>query len=941
MVPISLALSSADYVDVVETSGPTRQWPLVGRERTRATVLAALTGASGRLVHVEAAAGSGKTYLLDHVAADIEADVAIDRLDRITLTGGTVAPFSLAFELLGMAPSDLGLAPEGPRSFLEAGVGNVTDALAVELLIARAEALADAQRVVWMIDDIHLADGGSMLWLTALARLDPIPVRVISAGRPAAVGSALHDFLTHEQSVITRVELDSLADDDVAVLCRSRFGVGPGANLTALLAAAGGSPLVVTALLEALAPEDVAVGDTADIAGDVAARMVSEVPTAVGDRVRSVAGPDRLVIAAMALAGSSFAPSDVAQVLGVGLVDVLGVVDRLVTGGLLVARDVYRFRHEHYRLAAAELLDTPSRRSLHANYGRLLMDRGEHPLRVVDHLINAGTQGSQAADWLVRAATALVQFDSGGALDLIERATAMTPEPNRVTSMTKARALANVGRATESEAIARHLLRDATIEEEIQLRRDLAMVKFQQALPLETAAELRRAAELAPDEYRRARMSAESSFGYLLAADFATAGRVARAGSLDGDRLGDVVTVIAAEMVGCLVALYQHDLDEAERLAERLESLSDLAEAIDAALYQPWFSASLVRTLMGNFDHARRLNGIGRARSQRAGYLWMVPAYDALDALGALIRGELDDVEAAATAALASGIEDSFGAALWCRAFLARVAVVRGDRDRTREHITAALALMLPGQAQLGWDHLAIARAQLAELDGDLISGSAELLEIWEAFEAFGIDSPRQELAFTITRLAVRSGQADVAQRMVAATSTAAAVTGHRLWRLDADEVTALVAGDAVALAQLADENDTAGRSLRALELRVEAVRRGSAGGPAAMAASIRELSARLDVEVGAVGALGLLERLGGAAAVVTPGVRRGTGRLSKSERQVVERVAQGLTNSQIAEQLFVSRRTVESHVSSAYRKLGATNRVELARVLLDPGTAS
>ena len=55
-------------------------------------------------------------------------------------------------------------------------------------------------------------------------------------------------------------------------------------------------------------------------------------------------------------------------------------------------------------------------------------------------------------------------------------------------------------------------------------------------------------------------------------------------------------------------------------------------------------------------------------------------------------------------------------------------------------------------------------------------------------------------------------------------------------------------------------------------------------------------------------------------------------GALTKSERTVALLLAEGLTNAQIADRLFISRRTVESHVSATYRKLGVDNRVELAR---------
>jgi DNA-binding NarL/FixJ family response regulator len=61
-----------------------------------------------------------------------------------------------------------------------------------------------------------------------------------------------------------------------------------------------------------------------------------------------------------------------------------------------------------------------------------------------------------------------------------------------------------------------------------------------------------------------------------------------------------------------------------------------------------------------------------------------------------------------------------------------------------------------------------------------------------------------------------------------------------------------------------------------------------------------------------------------------------GFGALTATERRVVTLVAEGLPNAAIAARLFVSRRTVESHVSAAYRKLDVSTRVELARLTLD-----
>lgn len=52
---------------------------------------------------------------------------------------------------------------------------------------------------------------------------------------------------------------------------------------------------------------------------------------------------------------------------------------------------------------------------------------------------------------------------------------------------------------------------------------------------------------------------------------------------------------------------------------------------------------------------------------------------------------------------------------------------------------------------------------------------------------------------------------------------------------------------------------------------------------------------------------------------------------LTVAERKVVALVAQRLSNPEIAEPMFVSRRTVETHVSHALRKLGLSSRLELA----------
>jgi DNA-binding CsgD family transcriptional regulator len=56
---------------------------------------------------------------------------------------------------------------------------------------------------------------------------------------------------------------------------------------------------------------------------------------------------------------------------------------------------------------------------------------------------------------------------------------------------------------------------------------------------------------------------------------------------------------------------------------------------------------------------------------------------------------------------------------------------------------------------------------------------------------------------------------------------------------------------------------------------------------------------------------------------------------LTDTERTVSELVAQGLTNRQVADQLFMSTHTVAFHLRHVFRKLGIGSRVELARLAL------
>ena len=62
---------------------------------------------------------------------------------------------------------------------------------------------------------------------------------------------------------------------------------------------------------------------------------------------------------------------------------------------------------------------------------------------------------------------------------------------------------------------------------------------------------------------------------------------------------------------------------------------------------------------------------------------------------------------------------------------------------------------------------------------------------------------------------------------------------------------------------------------------------------------------------------------------------------LTASERRVAELAAEGRTNPEIAQALYVTRKTVETHLGHVYRKLDISGRGELSRALADDAPAA
>jgi DNA-binding NarL/FixJ family response regulator len=127
------------------------------------------------------------------------------------------------------------------------------------------------------------------------------------------------------------------------------------------------------------------------------------------------------------------------------------------------------------------------------------------------------------------------------------------------------------------------------------------------------------------------------------------------------------------------------------------------------------------------------------------------------------------------------------------------------------------------------------------------------------------------------------------------------------------------------------------------------ALRNGSAGRIVAVSPPCRPLGLRRAVRAGADSLVlehKLEDALAPAVRAVAAGLtavplllRSGAERLAFShrEREVLRLAVTGHTNAEIASVLFLAESTVKSHLSSAYRKLGAASRSEAASMIFDP----
>lgn len=908
-----------------------------------AALLRAVATGHGGVLWIEGPAGIGKTLLLEAAreragaagirvlgarASDLERDFAFGVIRSLFEPLVTAMPPAERDHLFTGAAR---LA--APLITLEAADGTVSLGTLHGLYWLTAN-LADTGPLVLTVDDGHWADPPSLRALAYLARrIADLPVGLIVAARPPGpeVDQAVLDAL-RDESVAVVLRPGPLGRQSTAALIQSRFGAAGSERFRAAChEATGGNPQLVGALLTALADAGVSPDDDGVTA--VRQRAPAIVATAVRSRLRHLPPAATAVAQAVAVLPGGAQLRHVAAVARLHPTEAANAAEALVGAQLLAPGRPLSFRSPMVGEAVAERLTPAQRHDGHRSAARLLAAECAAPELVAAHLMHTEALGDPEVVAALRAAAmaALAKGAPEPAMGYLRRALEEPPDAG-----TRADVLFELGSATVrvsfTEGIA--LLEQAFAAASLPVKRAVAALELARLLRTtldyqRALAVLRTAIAGLGDVDVELRLELEAEAVGLAHGDpgqrawaVERTRQLRSTGTLPG-RVGAVLLANAA-----LDTLQQPD--GAQRAAELAGEAIAGTIAEDVPDPGALLPAIMVLLATDHLDTVVAACEATMASARRRGSIHDFTSACVLRAQTRYLQGALGDAEADARMAdeLTAEHKVTF-ARRYTQAWLVLILVERGRLAEAAESlessgVEATLAYLLDARGRL---HLAQGRAAEALVD---------FHECGERLNRRGLRHPglipwRANAALALHQL----GKVAEARQLAEEAARAA-----RRWSSDRSLGLALrVSG------LLEGSVDTLRESVVVLEAtpaRLECARaRIDLGG--ALRRHNQRVAAREELFRGqqlafrcGAGALVELARDELAAAGARPKAiaLSGADALTPAERRVAELVADGLSNRDVAQALFVTTKTVETHLGSVYRKLAIGGRADLATAL-------
>ncbi len=797
------------------------------------------------------------------------------------------------------------------------------------------------------LDDLQWADSGTAAALRALpVRLADLPVAWIFAFRPGQGSSQLFGAIDHlDHSAAERIVLGPLDDAAVAQVAEDVMDAEPDDALLDLAKDARGSPFVLMELLSGLRDEDL-IRVVAGRAELVEARLPRRVGFSMRERLRGLSAPAREAVTVAASLGRRFSFSDLANMLARPPARLLGPVEELIEAGMLIeSGDRLAIPHDVTREAVRESVPVSARRALDRQAADVLLAAGAAPVEVAAQIAASAELGDeQAISILLRAGEALATTDPGTGADFSRRALELAPRDHNLRGPLLAQSaflLHSAGRDEDARAFADTHLRDALpAEQEAEVLLGIAGI-FR--VPPDTRVAAGRQALALPElpAHLRAHHLAALFHNLLVGGRTEEAKAIhaetAEAVRASGDANSAFAFALAESVIAYVDGRYDEALEMTEQAARAGIGTTDWARD---RLAREWRCET--RTVLDRVDDSLRLAADSFAAAQRDRNGWAIRIFEIWRGRQLHQLGRLADAGAILEGQFSPETGDRFFGALDAAGIVAlgRVALHQGNgrlQQRTARLARGLLEDSTPNfRRQAAW---LLALQEMAA--GDPAAAHASLCALGEdqrtaILPLFPVDVTDE---IPLVRIALAAGDDELAE-VAAAQADRRAQRNPRVATIvaTAAHVRGLLTSNIDDLERAVDLFATGPRPLaRAYALEDVGVARAGVG---AVDAAIQALDGALVLyaEAGAVWDAGRVRgrlRDHGVRRRLVPRERAETGweAMTDSELAVARLVAQGLTNREVAEQLFVSPHTVSSHLRSIFAKLDIKSRLALARI--------
>jgi DNA-binding CsgD family transcriptional regulator/tetratricopeptide (TPR) repeat protein len=832
------------------------------------------------------------------------------------------------------------------------------------------DGLARARGLVLVLDDLHWADEASMELLEALARRPPERGVLIAGGhRPTAALDPLRAALDRAPRAAP-LDLGPLSRGDAERLVSADL---PSPERAELITEAGGNPFYLEQL--ARVPGSSAQHGPGEVL-EGGFRVPAGVAASIAEEVAALPAKARTLLQGAAAAGEPFDLRLAAAAAGVDFDTALEAIDDALAVDLVrttPAPDQFLFRHPLVRRAIYASAGERFRLTAHRGAAAALAARGADASARAHHVARSAAPGDdtaiellvEAADQRMGRAPASAAVSYADALRLL--ANGDRRRRSELLSR-RARALLAAGHLEESHEAMTEALRLVPAGGSVEPVMLLADIELWLGQPQAAVDRLRHAL----DDLADAQPGAAALLGLRLMLIDRQSARIDAAlahgqeALSAAQRAADEPVLAAVEATFAELAAHV-DVATATELhhaaAARVEDLPDerLPEALDALYALGWGAVHLERYEEAVSYFRRGLEVARRAGAE--GYVMTLRT----EPIEPLIRsGRVSEAIAAADEAVDAARLRRSPRFLWWALWLRSAALARiGELDRSgtdfdeaaviaaelplRELVDLWMGYLRAHQLSLRGEHAAAVDALVTAGGGDDLPRIPPMdrQQAWEIMVAAALD--RGDLA------AARGWVAEAATR--ASESGLAGLAGYAA-RVRAQ--TELAGGDADAAARAAGESamsfENLGSPLETARSRLLegecliAAERGPEAVPILVAAeqSLHDLGAeRLRADAARV-----LRSLGrrtpprrAAARGVEPAVSTAPlpaapslAALSPREREIAALVHRQRTNREIAEELFVSEKTVQTHLRNIFAKLGVSSRVAVALAVQQAG---